>query len=310
MQYLITGGAGFIGSHLADALAGSHDITILDDLSSGNLHNIRHLLESERCTFVEGTFTDEDLVLSLCEGIDGIFHLGALTSVQQSVEEPRRAHEVNIGGTLNLLMAAREHAVRKMVFASTAALYGNNPVFFKTETMLPEPLSPYAVSKLTGEYYCRIFSDLYGVKTACLRFFNVFGPRQDPHSDYAAVIPIFISRLLEGRPLTIFGDGEQTRDFIFVKDVVAANIRAMEGDTEGVFNIARGERTSLNDLASMLADIAGSRTEIVYEAPRAGDVRHSMADVSKARDLLGFSPAHSIGDGLEETVIWFEAHRN
>ena len=307
MHYLITGGAGFIGSHLADALAGSHEITILDNLSSGNIHNIRHLLDTDRCTFVEGTFTDEDLVLSLCEGIDGIFHLGALTSVQQSVEEPRRAHEVNIGGTLNLLMAAREQAVRKVVFASTAALYGNNPTFPKTETMLPEPLSPYAVSKLTGEYYCRIFSDLYGVKSACLRFFNVFGPRQDPHSDYAAVIPIFISRLLDGKPLTIFGDGKQTRDFIFVKDVVAANLRGMEGDAEGVFNIARGERTSLNELASLLVDIVGSEAGIVYEAPRAGDVRHSMADVSKARDRLGFSPSYSIREGLEETVRSFRS---
>jgi len=307
MHYLITGGAGFIGSHLADALTGSHEITILDNLSSGNIHNIRHLLDTDRCTFVEGTFTDEDLVLSLCEGIDGIFHLGALTSVQQSVEEPRRAHEVNIGGTLNLLMAAREQAVRKVVFASTAALYGNNPTFPKTETMLPEPLSPYAVSKLTGEYYCRIFSDLYGVKSACLRFFNVFGPRQDPHSDYAAVIPIFISRLLDGKPLTIFGDGKQTRDFIFVKDVVAANLRGMEGDAEGVFNIARGERTSLNELASLLVDIVGSEAGIVYEAPRAGDVRHSMADVSKARDRLGFSPSYSIREGLEETVRSFRS---
>ncbi len=307
MHYLITGGAGFIGSHLADALAGSHEITILDNLSSGTLRNIQHLLDTDRCTFVEGTFTDEDLVLSLCEGIDGIFHLGALTSVQQSVEEPRRAHEVNIGGTLNLLMASREHAVRKVVFASTAALYGNNPTFPKTETMLPEPLSPYAVSKLTGEYYCRIFSDLYGVKTACLRFFNVFGPRQDPHSDYAAVIPIFISRLLDGKPLTIFGDGKQTRDFIFVKDVVAANLRGMEGDAEGVFNIARGERTSLNELASLLVDIVGSEAGIVYEAPRAGDVRHSMADVSKARDRLGFSPSYSIREGLEETVRSFRS---
>jgi UDP-glucose 4-epimerase len=307
MHYLITGGAGFIGSHLADALAESHEITILDNLSSGNIHNIRHLLDDERCTFVEGSFTDEDIVLSLCEGIDGIFHLGALTSVQQSVEEPRRAHEVNIGGTLNLLLAAREHGVRKMVLASTAALYGNNPTFPKTETMLPEPLSPYAVSKLTGEYYCSIFSDLYGVKTTCLRFFNVFGPRQDPHSDYAAVIPIFITRLLDGKPLTIFGDGEQTRDFIFVKDVVAANIRAMESDVEGVFNIARGERTSLNELASVLMDIVGSEAEIVYEAPRAGDVRHSMADVSKAREQLGFSPSFSIREGLEETVGSFRS---
>lgn len=306
MRYIVTGGAGFIGSGLADRLAADgHEVLIVDNLSSGRRENIEHLLGNPYVTFVEGSVTNLDLLLDLSLGADGIFHQAAIASVPRSVADPLETNEVNVTGTLNLLWAAKECGVPAVVAASTSAIYGDEPVFPKEENMPPAPLSPYAVSKLAGEYYGRVFSDLYGVRTVFLRYFNVYGPRQDPNSDYAAVIPKFITRLIEGRPPIIYGDGEQTRDFIFVADVVWANIMAMESSASGVFNIAGGSRISLNQLASILSAITGVNRQPVYDQPRPGDVRDSVAAISRAREAFGFTPRYTLEEGLRETVAWF-----
>jgi UDP-glucose 4-epimerase len=229
MKYLVTGGAGFIGSHIVEALVRHHhDIVILDNLFSGNIANIQPFLEKGNVTFVQGNVTDLPLLRQTAEGADGIFHEAAIASVQQSIQNPLETHDVNSTGTLNVLIAARDCGVKKVVCASTAVVYGDNPILPKQEDMMPEPLSPYAVSKLTGEYYCSVFSQMYGLKTISLRYFNVFGPRQDPSSEYSGVISKFITQARQRKPITIFGDGEQTRDFVFVRDVVSANIPAME----------------------------------------------------------------------------------
>ena len=305
MRYIVTGGAGFIGSNLAEHLARDHDVVIIDNLSSGRRENIEHLIGHPRVTFIEGSVTDLALLTDAFAGADGIFHQGAIASVPRSVEKPLETNAVNVGGTVNVLWAAKECGVPAVVAASTSAIYGDDPVFPKHETMAPTPLSPYAVSKLAGEYYGKVFSDLYGIRTAFLRYFNVFGPRQDPNSEYAAVIPKFITRLLAGKPPIIYGDGEQTRDFVFVADVVRANIRAMEGDARGVFNIAGGCRISLNELAAHLCGITGMPARPLYEPPRPGDVRDSLADISRARDAFGFYPRNTVDEGLRETVAWF-----
>jgi UDP-glucose 4-epimerase len=306
MRYIVTGGAGFIGSNLAEQLAcDGHDVVIIDDLSSGRQENIGHLLAYPRVTFVEGSITDFPLLVDACAGADGIFHQAAVASVPRSVANPLETNEVNVAGTLNVLWAAKECGVPAVVAASTSAIYGDDPVFPKHETMAPGPLSPYAVSKLAGEHYGKVFASLYGIRTVFLRYFNVFGPRQDPNSEYAAVIPKFIARMLEDKPPIIYGDGEQTRDFIFVADVVRANIRAMESEASGIFNIAGGSRISLNQLAGSLSGITGIHHRPVYEPPRPGDVRDSLADISRARDAFGFSPRYTLEAGLRETVAWF-----
>lgn len=306
MRYIITGGAGFIGSSLAERLAhGGHDLVIIDDLSSGRRENIDHLLEHPGVTFIEGSVTNLPLLIDACAGADGIFHQAAIASVPRSVADPLKTNEVNVGGTLNVLWAAKKCGVPTVVAASTSAIYGDDPVFPKRETMPPTPLSPYAVSKLTGEYYGRVFSDLYGVRTVFLRYFNVYGPRQDPNSEYAAVIPKFITRLLGDKPPIIYGDGEQTRDFIFVADVVRANILAMEGDASGIFNIAGGHRISLNQLASILAEITSVNHRPVYEPPRPGDVRDSLAEITRVEEAVGFTPRYTLEEGLRKTVAWF-----
>jgi len=305
MRYIVTGGAGFIGSNLAEHLARDHDVVIIDNLSSGRWENIEHLIGHPRVTFIEGSVTDLALLTGAFAGADGIFHQGAIASVPRSVEKPLETNAVNVGGTVNVLWAAKECGVPAVVAASTSAIYGDDPVFPKHETMAPTPLSPYAVSKLAGEYYGKVFSDLYGIRTVFLRYFNVFGPRQDPNSEYAAVIPKFITRLLAGKPPIIYGDGEQTRDFIFVADVVRANVQAMEGNASGVFNIAGGRRISLNELAARLSGIAGMHARPLYGPVRPGDVRDSLADISRARDAFGFSPRSTVDEGLRETVAWF-----
>ncbi|MFA6672899.1 MAG: NAD-dependent epimerase/dehydratase family protein, partial [Methanoculleus sp.] len=253
MRYIVTGGAGFIGSNLAERLArDNHDVVIIDDLSSGRHENVEYLMTFPRVTFIEGSVTDVALLTDACAGADGIFHQAAVASVPRSIKDPLETNAVNVAGTVNVLWAAKACGVPAVVAASTSAIYGEDPTFPKLETMAPRPLSPYAVSKLAGEYYGKVFSDLYGIRTTFLRYFNVFGPRQDPNSEYAAVIPKFITRLLAGKPPIIYGDGEQTRDFIFVADVVRANILAMESDASGIFNIAGGRRISLNELAGNL----------------------------------------------------------
>ncbi|MEA5037828.1 UDP-N-acetylglucosamine 4-epimerase [bioreactor metagenome] len=302
MQYLITGGAGFIASHIAEELIRqNHDVVLLDDMSAGSTKNILPGAE-----FIRGSVTDRTLLAEICKThtFEGIFHLAAVASVQKSIEDPILVHEVNATGTLNILNAAKEHSIRKVVLSASAAAYGDNPVFPKREDMLPEPLSPYAVSKIAGEMYCRNFADLFGVETVALRYFNVFGPRQDPNAEYAAVIPKFIEKIVRGQNPVIFGDGNQTRDFVFVKDVVQANLLAMNSAACGIFNIGTGIQTSLNDLAAMIMRAAGVTCEIIYEAPRPGDIRYSVADITKAGKELGYAPKYSIEDGIRETVIF------
>ena len=301
MKILITGGAGFIGSNLAEELLEKHEVVIIDDLSTGRADNIKNL----DVELVRGSVTDQDLLKENFRGVDYVFHQAALPSVQRSVEDPVLANEVNICGTLNVLVAARDAGVAKVMYASSSSAYGDMPELPKREDMTPDPKSPYAVAKLTGEYYCGVFNEIYGLKTVALRYFNVYGPRQDPASDYAAVIPNFVNRILEGKAPTIYGDGKQTRDFTFVRDVVQANVRAMESDATGVFNVAAGTRISINDLAGMIMGLIGNRMDCVYEAPRAGDVRDSLGDISKAHAGFGYVPRYGMEDGLKETIKWF-----
>jgi nucleoside-diphosphate-sugar epimerase len=303
MQYIITGGAGFIGSHIADALSESHSVVVIDDFSKGKPENLNDIPDTVQ--LIKGSITDLPLLEKAFEDADGVFHLGAIASVVQSVYNPLATHETNITGTLNVLLAARDCGVRKVVFASSSAVYGNEPVLPKREEMIPVPLSPYAVSKLAGEYYCKVFSELFDIKTASLRYFNVFGPRQDPNSDYSAVIPKFISRLLDDKPPIIFGDGKQTRDFIYVKDVVRANILAMQSPATGIFNIGSGERIDLLELASVLAEIMNVNLSPVHEKVRDGDIRNSVADISHARKILGFTPQYTLKAGLVDTIESF-----
>ena len=305
MRYIVTGGAGFIGSNLADTLAEHHDIIVIDNLATGRQENIMHLLDHPRVTFVEGSVNDLDLLLDLFQGADGIFHQAAIPSVPRSVKDPLATNEANVTGTLSVLVAAKGCGVPAVIAASSSSVYGDTPVLPKHEDMVPNPLSPYAVTKMADEYYGKVFSNLYGIRMVFLRYFNVYGPRQDPKSEYAAVIPKFITRLLAGELPIIYGDGEQTRDFTFVADVVQANIRAMESDARGVFNIACGRRVSLNTLASILMEITGTRCSPLYEAPRPGDIRDSLADITRAREAFGYVPQYSIEEGLRQTVAWF-----
>lgn len=308
MKYIITGGAGFIGSNLARTLSQDHEVTILDNLSTGRMENIQDLVDGGDVTFVHGDITDTSLLQNLFQDVDGIFHQAALPSVQRSVKNPMATHEANVTGTLNVLLAARDAGVRKVVMASSSSVYGNTPTLPKHEGMVPHPLSPYAVSKIADEYYASVFSDLFGVQTVCLRYFNVFGPRQDPSSQYAAVIPNFVTRILNDQPPVIYGDGKQTRDFTYIENVVQANIRAMESDAEGVFNIACGERIDLLELASTIMEIVGKDLTPIHEAPRPGDVRDSLADISRAREAFGYAPEYDLKTGLMETITWFRNH--
>ena len=306
MKYIVTGGAGFIGSHIVEQLAEKdHEIVVLDNLFSGNLENIRPFLSRDTVTFVRGSITDLPLLTETFEGADGIFHEGAIASVPRSVADPRATNEANVTGTLNVLVAARDSNVRTVVFASSSSVYGETPELPKHEEMRPLPLSPYAVSKLTGEYYLQSFHQVYGLQTISLRYFNVFGPRQDPESEYAAVIPKFVTAILAGRPITIFGDGEQTRDFTYVNDVVQANIRAMGSGAQGVFNIACNRRISINELAARIMEITGRTVPVRHEPARAGDVRDSLADISRAKLAFGYEPEYTMKDGLGETISWY-----
>jgi len=303
MKYIVTGGVGFIGSHIVEKLAQQqHEIVILDNLFSGYIANIQPFLKKKNINFVHGSITDLPLLRQVLEGADGIFHQAAIASVQQSVLNPLETHNVNSTGTLNILIAARDCGVKKVVCASSAAVYGDSPLLPKRENMIPMPLSPYAVSKLTGEYYCSIFSQLYEIQTVSLRYFNVFGPRQDPSSEYSGVISKFIAQARQCKPITIFGDGEQTRDFVFVSDVVSANILAMENEVQGLFNVGCGVQISLNELAKMVKDIVGVEGTIIYKPSRTGDIKKSCADISQARKMMGYAPEYTLRKGLERTV--------
>jgi UDP-glucose 4-epimerase len=299
---VVTGGAGFIGSHLTEELARQgYPVVILDDLSTGKRENIEALLKRNGAKLVQGSITDPRLLQGLFQNVDLVFHLAAIPSVPRSMENPLASHEANITGTLNVLLAARDNGVKKVIYASSSSVYGNTPTLPKTEDMPPNPQSPYAVTKLAGEYYCQVFQGVYGLPTACLRYFNIYGPRQDPDSQYAAIIPRFISQVLQGKPPIIFGDGEQTRDFTFVKDAVAATILAAESSATGIFNIGTGNRGTINKLTEFVLKATGKNLKPLYQKPRPGDVRHSLADISRAKGF-GYKPQYSLKDGLRETI--------
>jgi len=307
MKVVVTGGAGFIGSNLAEELSKKHDVIIIDNLSTGRMENLDEIID--KANFIKGSITDQELLRKAFAGADSVFHQAAMPSVQRSIDDPIASNEANVDGTLNVLVAARDCGVGKVVYASSSSVYGDTPTLPKKEDMMPNPKSPYAVSKLAGEYYCRVFSEVYGLSTACLRYFNVYGPRQDPQSQYSAVIPIFVTKILAGEPPIILGDGTQTRDFTFVKDVVTANILAMESEAEGVFNIACGHRVSLNELAANIMEIADTRLDSIYDKPRLGDIKDSLADISSARNEMGYEPSFDLNSGLEETIKWFRRNQ-
>jgi len=306
MKYIVTGGAGFIGSHIVEYLAQkNHEVVVIDNLFSGTLTNIQPFLNNDSVTFAPGSITDLPLLKKTFEDADGIFHEGAIASVPRSIANPLATNEVNVTGTLNVLVAAKDCGVRKIIFASSSSVYGDTPTLPKREDMEPHPLSPYAISKLTGEWYLRVFSELYGIQTVSLRYFNVFGPRQDPNSEYAAVIPRFITKILTHQSPVIYGNGGQTRDFTYVKDVVQGNIRAMESDAHGVFNVAYCKRIDLVELASLIMEITGITVPLVYEPPRAGDVRDSLAAIRQAQEAFGYAPEYTVKTGLMETIAWY-----
>ncbi len=305
-KFLVTGGAGFIGSNLVDALlASGDDVVVLDDLSSGKPANLE--AAAGRIELIEASVTDLPAVARAMSGVDYVLHHAALASVPQSISDPWRNHRSNVDGTLALLLAARDAGVKRFVLASSSAVYGNREESPKTESLETEPLSPYATSKLIGEDYCRQFTASGWLSCVCLRYFNIFGPRQDPESDYAAVIPIFIRRLLDGNAAIIYGDGGQTRDFVYVENVVRANLLAVERDAAagGVFNIGCGESITVNDLYRRIAELVGSDLEPVHAPERDGEVRYSLASIERAREKLGFEVQVDYRDGLEKTCAWY-----
>jgi UDP-glucose 4-epimerase len=301
MRILVTGGAGFIGSHIVQHFHYWAEVRVLDNLRTG----FRRNLDGFKCDFIEGSILDRNIVRVAVQDVDYVFHLAAMISVPESVHRPVECVEINTLGTLILLEEAARAKVKKLVLSSSAAIYGDNPVVPKLETMLPEPKSPYAITKLDGEYYCNMFTDQSRLPTTCLRYFNVFGPRQDPKSPYAAAVPLFIDRAVKHEPLIVFGDGEQTRDFIFVKDIVAANVHfGTQSPATGVFNVAYGKRITINMLAAMICQLTDSRSVIGHAPERDGDIRHSMAATEKLR-AAGFIPPGSFEDGLQATINSF-----
>jgi nucleoside-diphosphate-sugar epimerase len=303
MDILVTGGAGFIGSHIVEGLLREgHNVRTIDNIATGKDENVARGAE-----LIRGDIRKPEVVKEAVSGVQCIMHQAALPSVQRSIKDPVMSNEVNVSGTLNLLCAARDCGAERFVFASSSSVYGNIPKLPKREDMKPEPVSPYAITKLVGECYCRAFHDIYGLKTVSLRYFNVFGPRQDPLSEYSAVIPKFINLIKTGGKPVIYGDGEQSRDFTYVKNVVKANLLAMKAGNVGgeVFNVACGERFTLNELVAKLNSIMGKDVRPEYGEERKGDVRHSLADISKARERLGYEPEWDFESGLRETVRWF-----
>jgi UDP-glucose 4-epimerase len=305
-RVVVTGGAGFIGSNLARCLSKDNQVIVIDDLSTGHMENIAELLDDKKIDFVEGSITDLPLLKKTFKNIHYVFHEAAIPSVPRSIKDPVKTTNVSINGTLNVLLAARDCGIKKVVYASSSSVYGDTPTLPKKEEMNPNPLSPYAVGKLAGEYYCRIFNEVFQLPTATLRYFNVYGPRQDPASEYAAVIPKFIAEILNDAPPVVYGDGEQTRDFTFIDDVISANILAAESDATGIFNAAGGKRISINELAKTVMNICNKNLEIVYKEVRPGDIKHSLADNSKAKEKFGYSPKFDIKNGLKETIKWFQ----
>jgi nucleoside-diphosphate-sugar epimerase len=303
-SYLVTGGAGFIGSHLAEELVGrGQRVRVVDSLITGKRHNLQHLPSVE---FIEGDLSEPALAERAVEGIDYVLHQAAIPSVPRSVKDPVTSNRANIDASLNVLVAARDARVKRVVYAGSSSAYGDTPTLPKREDMPPSPLSPYALQKLVAEQYCQMFTRLYGLETVTIRYFNVFGPRQDPGSPYSGVISLFSTALLEGRQPVIYGDGEQTRDFTYVANVVDGVLRACEAPHASgeVINVATGGRISLNELLKTMNRIVGTSLDAIYKEPRHGDVRDSQADISKAKRLLGYEPSVGLEDGLRRTLDW------
>ena len=302
MKVLITGGAGFIGSHLVEYFQGKAEVRVLDNLRSGYRKN----LDGFEVEFIEGDILDRNAVREAVKGVDYIFHLAAMISVPESMFKPIECVDINVKGLLIVLEEAADAGVRKLCFSTSAAIYGDNPLVPKREEMLPGPKSPYAITKLDGEYYCNMFTKEGRLQTACMRYFNVFGPRQDPKSAYAAAVPIFTAKAVANDKITIFGDGDQTRDFIYVKDIVAANVFMAENDFTGVYNVAYGKKITINDLVEKIKKITSSSSEVAHLPERAGDVKHSMAAVDKLH-ATGFRPKNDFDQGLSATVEYFKS---
>jgi nucleoside-diphosphate-sugar epimerase len=303
--YLVTGGAGFIGSHLVEELVRRGErVRVVDNLSTGKRQNIAHVASVD---FVDGDLADLEVARRTVKGVDYVLHQAAIPSVPRSVQDPVTSNRANIDASLNVLVAARDARVKRIVYAGSSSAYGDTPTLPKMEAMATAPLSPYALQKLVGEQYCQMFTRLYGLETVTIRYFNVFGPRQDPSSPYSGVISLFISALCDGRAPTIFGDGEHTRDFTYVANVVEGVLRACtaEGASGEVINVATGGRISLNTLFETIRDLVAARVDPIYAAPRAGDVKDSQADISKARRILGYQPIVSFEEGLARTVEWY-----
>jgi len=309
-NYLVTGGTGFIGSNITEALINQgYLVRVLDNCATGKLSNLEGIVN--QVEFVQGDIRDLSIVREAVKDMDYVLHQAALPSVARSVDNPIATNEVNVTGTLNVLVAAKDAKVKRVVYASSSSVYGNSPVLPKREDMPANPISPYAISKYTGEQYCKVFYSLYGLETVALRYFNVFGPRQSPNSQYAAAIPIFIKAFLEEKPPTILGDGEQSRDFTFIANVVSANLLAChaEGVAGEMFNIACGKRTTVNDLTRAIKNLLDSPLEPVYGQARKGDVRHSLADITKARRILGYEPKVDLEAGVQQTIEWIKTYQ-
>lgn len=308
---LVTGGAGFIGSHIASALtAGGARVRVLDDLSTGHRENIDEI--GGDVDFIEGSVANETLLAKTLEGVELVFHEAAIPSVPRSVESPRQSHVASVDGTFSLLLAARDKGVRRVIYAASSSAYGDQPTLPKSEEMRPDPLSPYAVAKLVGEYYCQVFTRCYRLETVSLRYFNVFGPRQDPGSQYSGVVSRFITALLSGERPVIYGDGEQSRDFTYIDNVVAANLGAAtsSGAAGKVINVANGQRVTLNQLLDELKQLTGKHDVTAeYLQPRVGDVRHSLADISRAREFLAYESKVDLREGLQRTIDWWKQSR-
>ena len=305
---LVTGGAGFIGGHLVEGLLrAGWSVRVIDDLSTGSERNLAHAMD--RIEFTRGNICDADALERVMGGVEVVFHQAAMASVPRSVAMPLLTNSINIDGTLLVLETARQSGVRRVVYAASSSAYGDTEVLPKVETLPATPLSPYALQKYTGEVYCRLYNELYGLETVSLRYFNIFGPRQDPNSDYAAVIPCFVTAALADRPPVIYGDGDQTRDFTYVENAVQANLLAADADraSGSVINIAAGKRTSLNDLWKNIRKIAGTDVEARHAAPRQGDVRDSLAGLTLASDLLGYEPGVDLDAGLGRTIASFRS---
>ncbi len=307
MRYVVTGGAGFIGSNTVDELVRrGHSVVVLDDLSAGREENLAEI--RNKITFIKGSITDIEVVRKAMHEAEYVLHLAARTSVPRSVKDPIETNKINIDGTLNVLVAAKELKVKRVVFAASSSAYGETPTLPKVETMQPEPISPYGVTKYVGELYGQTFGRCYGLENVALRYFNIFGPRQDPSSPYSGVLAKFCTAFLEGTPPSVFGDGEQTRDFTYVENAVHANLLACEAPSVSgkVFNIGVGGRVSLNEVLRELRKITGKALEAMYEPPRDGDIRDSQADISQAREFLGYEPQVSFEEGLARTYEWYQ----